>query len=378
MDEHYIEVKIMDKETIRKYLAGELDNSEKERLLNWLKQNNENEILFSKLKNSQALVNHKFQNEIITKQNIDKELNIVQYNIKRSSQLQNNFNLKKINSNWWIAAAILLFIYGLATSYSIAKTRQQIEYNSITTQKGEKSKLTLSDGTTIWLNSESRVEYPTDVNRKYVEIKLKGEAFFDVIKNTKRKFVVKTESIDIAVTGTRFNVKSYENENSIEATLEKGEIIITGNIGNKKIKDPVVLKPNEQARFVRNRKQIEISSTTKKEIRTDETTPLNEYNITTEQNKPHPELQIQKNVTSELYTSWKDGKLMFKSESFKNLALKMERWFDVEITISDEKLKEKKFTGAFEKETIEQALKALSLSMPFKFNIDHNKISIFI
>lgn len=91
-----------------------------------------------------------------------------------------------------------------------------------------------------------------------------------------------------------------------------------------------------------------------------------------------PELQIQENVTSELYTSWKDGKLMFKSESFKELALKMERWFDVEITILDEELKEKKFTGAFEKETIEQALKALSLSMPFKFNIEHNKISIFI
>jgi ferric-dicitrate binding protein FerR (iron transport regulator) len=367
----------MNKEIILKYLAGNLKNPEKDRLFNWIKEDKENEILFSKLKNRNALISHHIKNQAIIEPDINKEFQLFQYKTEKSNKIPNISTVWKIKSYWWIAASLLLFLYGLAASYSLITAKQTVEYHSISTQKGEKSKLTLSDGTIIWLNSESKVEYPADIKRKHVEILLDGEAYFDVAENTKRNFIVKTSSIDIAVTGTRFNVKSYNNENTVEATLEKGEIIITGNIGNKKINQPVILKPNEQARLIKNRKQIEITNNNEKNIRTIDTTPISERNILDEKNEIHPELRIHENVTAELYTSWKDGKLMFKSESFKELALEMERWFDVEITILNKELEEKKFTGVFEKETIEQALEALSLSMHFKYQIDHNKITIF-
>jgi ferric-dicitrate binding protein FerR (iron transport regulator) len=141
-----------------------------------------------------------------------------------------------------------------------------------------------------------------------------------------------------------------------------------------KIKKPVVLLPNQQATFVNENSDISV-----KEIN-------NEAGSKTKAKKPaiketkipvsKPKLTVNEKVDAEIYTSWKDGKLIFKSERLEKLSLRLERWHDVKIEIKSKALKDKTYTGVFEKETIEQALRALSMSYPFRFEIDQNKITI--
>lgn len=367
----------MNKEIIFKYLSGNLDNAGKEELLKWINQDKANETYFSKIKNNWAIANQEIADKNDPGINLNQEYIYFKHKSTKKENDKHLFVHNKIKNIWWAAAVIVLLIYGTYTSIAIYNEKQNIEYNTITTLKGEKSKLTLSDGTLIWLNSETTLIYPVNVKRKKVELSLSGEAFFDVAKNKKRQFIVKTSTIDITVTGTRFNVKSYKNDKTIETTLERGQIIITGNVGEKKIKEPLILKPNEQACLIKETRTIEISKADQPNIKYIDTTPVHKNQISGEVSEKTPKLLVQENVAPELYTSWKDGKLMFRSEPFEDLSLKMERWYDVEIYFKNEELKAKKFTGVFEKETIEQALKALSLSMHFNFTIERNKITIY-
>ena len=87
-------------------------------------------------------------------------------------------------------------------------------------------------------------------------------------------------------------------------------------------------------------------------------------------------MALRNEPNTDLYTSWKDGKLQFKKERFEDLAVRLERWYDVKITIKDQEMKDWRYTGTFVNETIEQALAALCLSMHFSYNIDKNAIAI--
>jgi ferric-dicitrate binding protein FerR (iron transport regulator) len=211
---------------------------------------------------------------------------------------------------------------------------------------GSKTEVELSDGTKVWLNSGSEVHYPAIFDQNQRDIYLVGEAYFDVEKNEAAPFFVHTNDIDIRVLGTRFNVKSYPEEGLVETTLEEGLINI-----NKKGSDQVLqLKPREKATFVKN--------------------------LEKQPAKGAERFVITENVDTELYTSWKNEKLVFKREKFADLAIKLERWYNVQISIGNKKLANEMVTGIFENESIEQALQALRISVPFKYEIKKNQITI--
>lgn len=367
----------MNKEFILKYLNGELSPADKEKLLLWIKKDESNAKLFSSIKNSWSLTRSKLAGNQIPDFDINQEFELFQQKVTAQNG-KKSIALRK-HTIGWAAAVLILLLYGIYITVNLSHEKQDITYNTISTRKGEKSKLILADGTTIWLNSETTLRYPTKVNTKKVKLFLQGEAYFDVTKNKKREFIVKTSTIDISVLGTQFNVKSYKDDKIVETTLEKGKIAITGKVGNKTLKKPLILKPNEQARLIINNKEIEVTNVKENSLGegTNEV-KQNKNSASQPKNKDRKtEIQIDENIHSELFTSWKDGKLMFKSEAFEDLAVKMERWFDVKITIESEDLKTKKYTGVFEKETLEQALKALSLSLPFKYIINENHVRIY-
>ncbi|MFC2138362.1 FecR family protein, partial [Bacteroidota bacterium] len=215
--------------------------------------------------------------------------------------------------------------------------------------------------------------YPSNLNSNNVKIYLDGEAYFDVVKKKNRKYVINTSSINIEVLGTSFNVKSYSDENTIETTLENGTILINSASNKNRFEKAIILNPNQKATFIKNTEKIKISDiSTPGKISNQK---KNEKAIDKKESIK-PNLVISKQIDTELYTSWKDGRMVFRKENFYTLSKKMERWYDVQITILDEDLHNWKYTGVFEKETIEQALEALSLSMPFQYEIDQNKIFI--
>ena len=248
------------------------------------------------------------------------------------------------------AAVVVAFLLGASAMYFIQPVPQQKIFVSkeicVKAPLGSKTEVELSDGTEVWLNSGSEIRYPATFRKNQRDIYLVGEAFFDVEKNVEAPFFVHADEVDIRVLGTSFNVKSYPEEDIVETTLVEGLI----NMNKKGSNQVFQLKPNEKATFIKNREEIS--------------------------GKETEQFIITKNVDAKLYTSWKNGMLIFKKEKFGDLVIKMERWYNVRITIENKQLTGEKVTGSFQNESIEQALEALKISVPFSYKINKNDINI--
>jgi transmembrane sensor len=236
----------------------------------------------------------------------------------------------------------------------------------ISTNNGTRTKITLPDGTQVWLNAESRITWANPFNNKVREVNLTGEAYFDVTHDEQRPFIVHTTGIDIRVLGTAFTVKSYESDNTIDATLLRGTIEVL------KRDDPdgsrVILRPGQKLVF-NKKQQLGKVSTASSDAR-----PTNVKNIesgmlitTLPKNKPDSLLKE---------TSWVYNKLVFDGDRFDELAAKMERWYSVQIKFSNERVKQYRFKGVFENESVQEALDALKLTAKFEYRISGNEIEI--
>ncbi len=268
---------------------------------------------------------------------------------------------------WIRYAAVFLLAFGLAwLLFSRGRIPSPVistKVNVVSVPNGSKGYLVLEDGSEIWLNSGSRLTYNNFSDAPVREVGLEGEAFFDVRKDSKRPFVVNTSDLKLIVLGTRFNVKSYPAEKITETVLVTGKLQIEEMNPAAKGKKPVTLVPNQKVTFYSESGRLDLE---KKQPEA-----LADLKIPARQ-------QVIETVNPEFYTSWKDEKLIFTNERLESLVVKMERWFNVDITLSDSLLMDYRYTGKFEKENIEQALKALKLATPLEYRIDKNKITLFL
>lgn len=265
-------------------------------------------------------------------------------------------------------AAIVLLTIGISRAF-FTKHQEPAAmgngYNEFSVPYGSKSTLVLSDGTKVWLNSGSKFKYPDRFSTNDRIVYLEGEAFFDVAHNPKRPFIVKTREINVKAYGTKFNVKSFPDENIIETALISGSVVVertdkSGNIKNMK------MTPNQVV--VYSMKQGEFT------IKIAENSGEKKQNM--ERIQPISPIEPIMPESIELVTAWKDNKLSFKKEPLESLIIRMQRWYNVNITLTNYQIKNYTFTGTFDTETIEQALQALQLTFPFKFTIDKNNIEI--
>ncbi|MBK6633014.1 MAG: FecR family protein [Chitinophagaceae bacterium] len=190
-----------------------------------------------------------------------------------------------------------------------------------------------------------------------------GEAYFDVVKDPSRPFIVHTTGIDIKVLGTAFNVKAYKMEPVIEATLIHGSIEVINK--NRPGSPGVMLKPHEK--LVYNKYPV----TDQRDQRADIVVPESDaYSITI---KP-----LNNNIADSdiVETAWVYNKLVFEDERFETLALKMERWYNIKISFENEKLKDYRISGSFVNETPEEAFKELQFLVPFRYSVKNNEVKI--
>jgi len=276
--------------------------------------------------------------------------------------------IKNRSKTWyWVAAAVLAVTIGLFSFRSLFNNKKAApadEINEVSTRQGSKSKVQLPDGTVVWLNAGSKLTYTKEYGQQSREVNLIGEGYFDVIKNKEKPFVIHTSNINIKVLGTVFNVKAYPEDKQTETSLIRGSIEVTiKNRPNNKI----ILSPNEKL-------VVENEFFIKKEAEKNDS----KYE--------QPVISINKLKLSPVDSTvaeiqWIDNKLVFDDEAFADLAVRMERWYDVDIKIDskDPQLLQKRITGNFEKETIDQAIEALKEmipGMPFKYEKTGNKIII--
>jgi ferric-dicitrate binding protein FerR (iron transport regulator) len=264
----------------------------------------------------------------------------------------------------WVAGVAALFVVGIRIYINAGKTKDELvsrpaqsRQNEVVAKKGTRSRLILPDGTQVWLNADSKISYFNTFNNELREVNLEGEAFFDVVKDAKHPFVVHTSGIDIKVLGTTFNVKSYQQESTIETTLLRGMIEVTTRDDNKTPK--VILRPHEKLVFKKTENELGLGNKieVKPNVRSDKVQDPR-YSIIPVVPKPD---------SATLETSWVYNKLIFEGENFKEVALKMERWYNVKISFHDEKLMGSRIHVTFQNETIEQALDALKLIAKFDY-----------
>ena len=182
-------------------------------------------------------------------------------------------------------------------------------YHVLKIPRGGEYCLKLSDGTVVYLNSDSELRYPVSFSATSREVELRGEAFFEVITDPQRPFVVNAEQVRVRVLGTSFNVNSYADENYTEVTLVEGHV--AAYVDDKSYD----LLPSRQLRWDKESESVDIR-----------TVNVNDY------------------------IAWKKGQYVFKGRSLEEVAKVLERWYDMEIIFENEKSKKTVYTGVINKE----------------------------
>lgn len=269
-----------------------------------------------------------------------------------------------------LAAGIYLYYARLqpaAHSSSLVATPTR-KTKSISTRNGARQHLLLPDGSSVWLNAGSRLLYDTTRFGDTVrEVELSGEAFFDVVSvhqpaasgGQAIPFIIHTPQIDVHVLGTAFNVKSYPGDAQTETSLVRGKVEVTiHNRSNEKI----ILRPNEKL-VVANDPATEPADGTPAYTKSQPIVSLSKLSYT------GPD-----SIVAE--TAWIYNKLAFDNESFAEVAAKMERWYNVQFVFGNKQTQQLRFTGVFEKETLQQALDYMAITAPFHYSITNSKVII--
>lgn len=212
-------------------------------------------------------------------------------------------------------------------------SHETVFFNTIETPKGGKYQITLPDGSKVWLNSVSSLRFPAIFNGEERNVELKGEAYFEVAKNKEKPFVVKTNDMNVIVTGTEFNVMAYSDENYSATTLVEGSVHVSSPNSD------IVLKPGEQV-------------------------------VSNEGAK------LKKSLADvELNIAWKNGLFQFNDSDMRTVMNQISRWYDVSIEYKGG-VPEKHFGGYISRESkLSQVLKMLELS-GVKFKIEEKKIIV--
>ncbi len=276
------------------------------------------------------------------------------------------------------AAAIVIALFGvIITSLTFYRNKPspsaatntlitRAGFNEVATNYGSRTNLSLPDGTRVWLNAGSHLTYGKSFGLDGREVTLIGEAFFDVTRNSSMPFLIHTARVDIKVLGTTFNIKSYPTDPTTEATLVHGsiEVAIKARPNEK-----IILRPNEKLIVANDDSAL---------FRNPD--PLKRDSIQ-EHGKGEPLVTIRQptyeHATGAIVeTTWVEDRLSFQDKEFGALASEMERWYGMSFRFTDPEQEKWRFTGSFQKETIQQALDALKLTAAFTYTIHNNQITI--
>ncbi|HEY9262478.1 FecR family protein [Chitinophaga sp.] len=264
--------------------------------------------------------------------------------------------VRHIKQRWWqIAAAVVLLVAGAGIWMLLPRADRQL---ALDTKEGIRKKVLLEDGTQVWLNVSSHLTYPANIGSGQREVYLEGEAFFAVAKKDQHPFVIHTTDLNVQVLGTRFNVKAYEGDGSIETTLVEGRVAVSRN-GNS-----LVLEPGEKA-ILKKKTRV-----TNEMVVNGRIVDWGDVLLIVE--KVVPNVSSQK--VSELL--WMDDRLEFKDKSFPELVRLMSRWYNRKIILTDTFPADYKFKGTFKKETITEALTALQITADFNYTVKGDTIYI--
>ncbi|NWF90523.1 MAG: FecR domain-containing protein [Ignavibacteriaceae bacterium] len=352
--------KYLDSQFLIRVIKNEVSPEEHEFFLSWLSESDKNKEEFGDLVHLWDLADNSQISEIPnpTEQwdNIQAALNKTPISIKhKPQQIETSVNSPQINYKYsspiktdfsWLyqVAAMIIIMIGvfflikqnnpvLPNQPRQAAEQQLIINHELTTQKGERKTLPLSDGTIVYLNSDSKLVYPAIFAESSREVEVEGEAYFSVIPDKSRAFKVKSGNVVTIVTGTEFNVKNRNGR--VNVVVAKGSVTTYSN----GFVEGINLKKGEMITFSEKRG---FSSPTK--------------------------------VNLDYFLAWRWDKLAFARTSLNDVMAEVERCYNLPVVFQNDSIRTKRFTGTFKTDSLSQLLSIISLTLDVKINYDGHKV----
>jgi ferric-dicitrate binding protein FerR (iron transport regulator) len=242
---------------------------------------------------------------------------------------------------WMRYAAVFAMAVGMTWAMSSLLrspeiSTPQLTYQQFTVPNGQRTQVILADGTKVWLNAGTTLQYPSDFGVSNRQVILDGEAGFQVVPSD-IPFTVAAGKVTITVHGTHFNVRNYSTDDYVETALFEGAVKMQFP------KNEVVLKPGELAVYRKEQQTANI--------------------------KTMPDIAHK--------FAWSESRLIIDDERLEDIAHMLERWYDVHIAITDDELKDQRYTGKFVyNENISQVMKVISVTTPVQYKIEGREITI--
>lgn len=318
---------------IIKKLSGTLTKVEQLQLANWLNEDPENIKLFDNFNDTYQVCSSPSKGYIP-----DREKAWQKIAAKISMPQKKKYLISQVFR--YAAASILFFIIGYSLQWMIQNNRQldsMNQYSTVLIPEGQKSKVVLPDGSTVWLNSGSTLRYKNSFNKDAREVELEGEGYFEVKKDKSRLFRVNTGGINVEVYGTVFNVKNFTDEPNVEVTVKEGKV------GFLKQKNKIIeLIKNQQLSYGKETNRV----------------------------------RLVENANVEVITAWKNDELIFDSTPIEQVMKSLERWYGVRITI-EEKMKNKhRYTFRVKTESFREMLELIKVITPLEYTINGKEVKI--
>lgn len=304
-----------------------------------------NKLLASKAK--EIISGFTVKEEIVETKDIDLYLKELKASLKASSiKNKEDINISLYNSNiksyyGWAASIIILIVAGaLLYSNYINDGNASAIYQEVMVEKvvprGQKLTVTLDDGSTVILNSESKIRYGKDfINKR--EVFLEGEAFFEVTKNQDKPFNIQSGDVITTVLGTSFNIKAYPNEDVVQVVVASGNVKVN------------YLRKADSEKYLSTDEMVQIE-------------------------KKSGEI-IKEKVNLKEYLSWKNNVIFFKDADFIEISSVLEKWYNVKFVYNKTPDVEK-FNGIFKGKSLKEVLDGISFSAGFNFRIEDKTVYI--
>jgi len=353
------------------YLKGELTADETRELIRWLKLNSANKRYFDEYCEIWITAKASLKNPGY---NFHEGFWKFKQKIKADEDLHISFNKTNLFKIITRYAAIFIVAFSLSglLFYYIGKNRvtnSKQSFSELIVPLGSRAQFTLSDGTTVTLNAGSRLKYDNRFGIRDRVVQLEGEGYFKVAKDGERPFTVKTSHLNIRALGTTFNIKAYSDDKTIETTLVEGSVKIE-EITDKSGAEVIVLKPNQKLTFFKEDSTMVDETASPKGKTENNTQPLQVQKAIA-----IPRL-VTENVNVEPVISWKENRWIFEKQSLSQIAVELERKFDVQIHFESERLKTFRFTGIIIAEPIEQVLEVMSITAPINFKLKGKVVTL--
>jgi ferric-dicitrate binding protein FerR (iron transport regulator) len=249
-----------------------------------------------------------------------------------------NRKLRNRSRIWLSIAASLMLVFGLGSLIFLSQTR--LLEKSVTENiapYGQKSQVVLPDGTKVFLNSGTVLRYDNRFGRQHRKLELAGEAFFVVTPGKKLPFFVYTSDVEIKVTGTQFNVMAYPEESFIETTVTEGTVQVREIHGEASL----TLTASQNATYSKSQHKL-----------------------------------MHREVNPASAISWKENVLYFDNENFEHVIKKLERWYNVTITLKGKDSIDDRFTLTIKNEGLREVLDLIRLTTPIDYMVKENQVTI--